>query len=156
MTEATSERNQQIFRTGFGTADLVSAVLVYIGVFQGLPARYWPVDVPAIAVILLFAAAGSGLLGQAPWAPRVAWIAAAFSLTLGLLLVTTLAITASYLSGIYGPVGRGGSLILGLAAALALPYLVVLPIAQLLWIGPFRAPTEVTAASTARSAPSGS
>src|SRR5262245_45949885 len=86
----------------------------------------------------LFAAAGVGLLGQASWAQKVAWVASAVSLTLGILLVATLALTASFLSGVYGPVGRGGALILGLAAALALPYLVVLPAAQLVWLGPFR------------------
>jgi hypothetical protein len=56
------------------------------------------------------------------------------SLVLGLLLVTTLALTASYLSGIYGAVGRGGAMILGLIAALALPYLVAIPLAQLGWL----------------------
>jgi hypothetical protein len=50
-----------------------------------------------------------------------------------------LALTASYLSGVYGPVGRGGAVILTLSAALALPYLVLLPVAQLVWLGP-RAP----------------
>jgi hypothetical protein len=48
--------------------------------------------------------------------------------------VATLALTASYLSGIYGPVGKGGALILVLVAALALPYLVVLPASQLVWL----------------------
>ena len=134
---------------GFGTADIVSAVLVYVGVFQGLPARYLPVDAAAAIVIALFAAGGAGLLGESSWAPRVAWIASAVSLALGLTLVATLAITASYLSGIYGPVGRGGALILGLTAALTLPYLVVLPAAQIIWLGPFRqakVPAPVAAA----------
>jgi hypothetical protein len=139
MAESASERNQRYSRVGFGSADVLTAALVFTGVFQGLPARYWPVDVPAGVIIALFAAAGMGLLGEAPWAPRVARVASVVSLTFGLLMVITLAITASYLSGIYGPVGRGGALILVLAAALALPYLVVLPAAQLLWLGQFRA-----------------
>jgi len=61
-------------------------------------------------------------------------LASTVSLVLGLLLITTLALTASYLSGIYGPVGRGGALILSLLAATALPYLVALPVAQLAWL----------------------
>jgi hypothetical protein len=138
MTDA-NERSGKRFRVGFGVADLVSAVLVYVGVFEGLPSRYGPVDAAAAVVIALFAGAGAGLLWQASWAPKVAWIASVVSLGLGLSLVATLALTASYLSGIYGPVGRGGALILGLTAALALPYLVVLPAGQLVWLGPWRA-----------------
>ena len=156
MNGLTSERGESIFRVGFGVADLLSAVIVYVAVFQGLPARYWPVDAAAAIVLGLFAAAGAGLFWQASWAPKVAWVASAISLALGLLLVATLALTAGFLSGIYGPVGRGGSLILGLAAALALPYLVVIPAAQLVWLGPFRATRTMAPEATAPQATSGS
>ena len=61
-------------------------------------------------------------------------MAAALALAFGVALVTTLALTASWLSGVYGPVGRSGALLLTLVAALALPYLVVLPAAELLWL----------------------
>ena len=57
------------------------------------------------------------------------------ALVLGLALVTALALSASYLGGIYGAIGRGGALILVLVAALAVPYLVAFPAAQLLWLG---------------------
>jgi hypothetical protein len=154
MGENTTEQSRRNLRTGFGAANLLSAALVYVGVFQGLPARWWAVDVPAVIVIALFAAAGAGLAGEAVWAPKVAWLASAVSLALGVLLVTTLGITASYLSGIYGPVGRGGSLILALAAALALPYLVALPAAQLVWLGPFRRVMAVTPAAATEAASS--
>jgi hypothetical protein len=119
----------------FGAVDIFSAILVYVGVFEGLPARYWPVDCAAALIIVLFAGAGGGLLADSPWAARAARATSMVSLVLGLSLVSTLALTASYLSGIYGPVGRGGALILALIAALALPYLVVLPLAQLIWLG---------------------
>ena len=56
------------------------------------------------------------------------------SLALGLALVTVLAVTASWLSGVYGPVGAGGAVVLVLVAALALPYLVVLPVVRLVWL----------------------
>jgi hypothetical protein len=133
-----NERNQRGARVFFGTTNLATAVLIYVGVFQGLPSRYLPVDAAAVVLALLFALAGSGLLGEASWGPAVAWIASLVSLTSGLLLVATLALTATFLSGVYGPVGRGGALILGLVAALALPYLVALPVTQMAWLGPFR------------------
>src|SRR4030095_14157346 len=130
MNGLTNERGERIFRVGFGVADLLSAGIVYVAVFQGLPARYWPVDGAAAIVLGLFAAGGGGLLWQASWAPKVPCVASAISLALGLLLVATLALTASFLSGIYGPVGRGGSLVLGLGAGLLLSFLVALPAPQ--------------------------
>jgi hypothetical protein len=122
----------------FGSIDLVAALVVALGVFAGLPSRWWVVDVPAVVVSGLFAAAGVGLWRRSPWGERVARVASMVALGFGLLLVAILAFTASYLSGIYGPVGRGGAVILVLVAALALAYLVALPAWQLLWLGPAR------------------
>jgi hypothetical protein len=150
MTEAVDTGQGRASAIGFGAANLVSATLVYVGVFEGLPARYWLVDGAAAVIMVLFAAAGAGLLGNRRWAPRVALLASTVSLVLGLLLITTLALTASYLSGIYGPVGRGGALILSLLAATALPYLVALPVAQLAWLRR-RRPAALLAAPRARS-----
>jgi hypothetical protein len=119
----------------FGSIDLVSALVVILGVFVGLPTRWWVVDVPAALIAALLGGAGIGLVGRFSWGERVARAASMTALALGLVLVTTLAVTASYLSGIYDAVGRGGAVILALVAALALPYLVALPAAQLLWLG---------------------
>jgi len=118
----------------FGSANLLTAVLVGLGVFGGLPARWAPVDVPAAALTALELAAAAGLLSGAAWAARVSRVACALALALGLLVVSVLAVTVSWLGGVYGPVGRGGAIILALVAALALPYLVALPVVQLLWL----------------------
>ena len=119
----------------FAALDVVAALLVVLGVFAGLPARWWPVDVGAALVAAALAACAAGLALEAPWARRLARIGLAAVLAIGLSLVAALALTASYLSGIYGPVGKGGSVILVLVAALVLPYLVGLPVAQLAWLG---------------------
>jgi len=148
MNGLASEQGQRLCRIGFGVADCVSALVVYLAVFQGLPSRYWLVDGGAVSILVLFAFAGGGLLSQAAWASKLARAASWVALVIGLLLVTTLALTASYLSGIYGPVGRGGSLILGLSAALAIPYLVLLPAAQLVWLGPRRVVAKRESVST--------
>ncbi len=118
----------------FGSADVVTALLVVIGVFLGLPSRWLPVDVVAIALTGLLVASGAGLLLNAPWAVRAARVTSAVALAIGLGVVTVLAITASWLSGVYGPVGRGGAVVLALVAALALPYLVVVPVVRLVWL----------------------
>ncbi len=122
-------------RLAFGFLDLVAACLVAIGVFRGLPARAGAIDGCAAVVILLLTVSGVGLMLGRAWAPRVARATSVIVLALGLALVATLAITASYLAGIYGPVGKGGAVILVLVAALGLPYLVALPATQLLWLG---------------------
>lgn len=111
--------------------DVLTAVLLVGGIWLALPARWWPVDVVGTLLALAFAASGVGLAIGAQWAVRVARATAAVSLVLGLALATTLALTAAYLSGLYGAVGSGGALLLTAVAALVLPYLVALPAAQL-------------------------
>lgn len=120
----------------FGAADVLAAGLVAVGVFAGLPARWWPVDVGAALLVAADVAAGVALLAGARWAPRLVRAACAVALALGLFVVTIAAVTASWLSGVYGPVGKGGALILALVAALVLPYAVALPLAQLVWLRP--------------------
>ena len=123
-------------RIFFGVIDLAAALLVAFGVFVALPARWWPVDAGAVVIALLLAAAGIALVTRQSWAARVVRVASLVVLGLGLLLIGLLAASVSYLSGVYGSAGRGGAIILVLLAALVLPYLVILPAAQLLWIGP--------------------
>jgi hypothetical protein len=120
----------------FGIADLLTAAVVGLGVFMALPSRWWPVDSAAAVVTALEVAAGVGLVAQARWGERAAQVASAVALALGLFLVSVLAVTASWLSGVYGPVGAGGAIILTLVAVLALPYMVVLPAVQLVWLRP--------------------
>jgi hypothetical protein len=123
-------------RIVLATADLLTAALVVFGVFVGLPTRWWPVDTAAIALVAIEVASGVGLFAGTRWAVRVARAAGALALAMGLFTVTVLALTATWLSGVYGPVGRGGALVLALVAILVFPYLVVLPVAQLLWLQP--------------------
>lgn len=118
----------------FGIANLLTAALLALGVFRGLPARWAIVDVPAATLAALEVASGVGLLRGAGWAVRVARATSALALALGLSLVTVLALTASWLGGVYGPIGAGGAVVLVLVAALALPYLVVAPLVQLVWL----------------------
>jgi hypothetical protein len=118
----------------FGALNLSSAALIGVGVFMGLPARYAPVDAASLVLIALLAGSGLGLLSRARWGAGMARLAAAASLVLGLLGVAMLGVSASYLMGIYGPVGRGGAVLLVLVAALVVPYLVALPAVELAWL----------------------
>jgi hypothetical protein len=134
MAEGKS-RPERRWELAFAAVDLLTAALVAASVFLGLPARWWPVDLGAGVVIAVLLGAGVGLAIGAPLGRPLAKIGSGVTLALGLALLTMLALTVSYLAGIYGPVGRGGALILLLIAALALPYLVALPAAQLAWLG---------------------
>jgi hypothetical protein len=118
----------------FGALNLLSAALVGVGVFGGLPERYAPVDGGAVLLMAMLAGAGLGLLMRTRWCIAVATVAAAVTLALGLVMVCALALSASFLAGIYGPVGRGGMILFLLVLALVIPYLVVLPGAQLVWL----------------------
>jgi hypothetical protein len=118
----------------FAFVSLSTAALLFVGVFVGLPARWWPVDAGTVLLVVLELAAGLGLITGARWGVLVARIAGATALFLGLVAVTLLAVTASWLGGVYGPVGKGGAVVLGLVAALVLPYCVLLPAVQLWWL----------------------
>lgn len=114
-----------------GASNLLLALLLLGGIWVALPARWAPVDVGGTVLALLFAASGIGLFMGRTWGRKCALIVGAIGLATGLVLVTALAFTASYLSGLYGPVGGGGALLLLVMALLLLPYLVVFPAAQL-------------------------
>lgn len=112
-----------------------SAAVLLGGVFGGLPARWMPVDVTAIAASLACITSGTLWIIDSRHAERVARIVSIALLALGVVLVCVLAVTASYLSGIYGPVGKGGAMLLLFIAALVVPYGIALPAAQLLYLG---------------------
>ena len=114
-----------------GGADLLAGALVLGGVWVALPARWWPVDVVGTLLGAAFVVTGVGLLVGAPWSERAGVLVGRVALAVGLALVTLLAVTASHLAGLYGPVGRGGALILAVVGLLVVPYLVLLPVAQL-------------------------
>ena len=110
---------------------LAVALLLVIGIWLGLPARYALVDVLGTGVAALYAIAAAGLLSGAKWGRSLAGVASYVALTLGAVTVTLLAMSAAHLAGLYGPVGSGGALLLGTVALLVLPYLVALPAVQL-------------------------
>ena len=122
-------------RIGFGNVNLLVAALVGRGVFRGLPTRWWVVDNGALVVIVMMAASGLALLANHHLAERITRVAAFVVLGIGLALFATLAMTASWLYGVYGPVGKGGAMIFVLVALMVLPYLVIFPAVLLGWIG---------------------
>jgi hypothetical protein len=136
------ESKDRRVRIGFGIANVAVALFVLGGVFRLLPTRWWLVDGGAIIIALLLGGSGVSLLRSAPVAERLTRIAAAIVLVLGLALFSAIALTASWISGVYSQVGTSGAVIFGLVAALVLPYLVVFPAVELAWIGPRPRPAK--------------
>jgi hypothetical protein len=123
-------------RVGFGIANVVVGAVIAICIWRLLPTRWWVVDGGAAIVSLLLLASGVALLRRSPLAERITRLAAFVVLALGLSVFAALVLTASWIHGVYGPVGKGGAIIFALVALMVLPYVVVLPIVELLWIGP--------------------
>jgi hypothetical protein len=141
----------------FATYLVLLALTIVLGVFWGLPVRWWIVDVPAGCIIAASLASACGIGLSLPWGERVARRTAQFALVSGLALLCALASSISALRAVYGPLGQGGLLVLALVALLALPYLVVMPALLLLWLGPAvrarRAPLGSTRGSTLAAPP---
>jgi len=110
---------------------LIVAMLLTVGIWLGLPARYALVDVLGTGVAVLYTIAAAGLLSGARWGRSLAGVVSYVALALGAITVTLLAMSAAHLAGLYGPVGSGGALLLGTVALLVLPYLIALPAVQL-------------------------
>jgi hypothetical protein len=110
------------------------AGLVLWAAFGGLSARDVFVDVPAVLLAAMLVASSAGLLRNAPWALRMLRACASIELLIGLVAIAALALSASYLAGTHGDLGRSGALTMTLVLALMLPYLVLYPVLQLIWV----------------------
>jgi hypothetical protein len=108
--------------------------LVLVALLAALPTHYWLVDVVLVTLSGLGLASAVGVWNRTAWGLRVLRAAALGMLFAGLASISALALGVSYLSGVYGELARtalgfwiGGSLLL-------LPYLVIYPLLQLLWL----------------------
>jgi len=106
-------------------------LLLLGGIWIALPARWWPVDTVGSALAAAFTLGSLGLLLRKRWGRLLSLIACWLTLLGGMAAVTALCFTAAHLSGLYGPVGAGGALLMVSVAALLLPYLIALPVLQL-------------------------
>lgn len=110
------------------------AGLVLWAAFSGLTARDLWVDLPAVLLAAMLLSSSAGLLRNAPWALRMLRACASIELLIGVVAIAALALSASYLVGTHGDLGRSGALTMTLVLALMLPYLVLYPVLQLIWV----------------------
>lgn len=120
-------------RLGFALGNLVPALVLGLGCYA-LPLRWWGMDVPITLVVLGLCASSGVALWKPALAHRVLRIAAVALLLVGMALVAAFALCIAFLSGIHGPFGAFGSLLMGLVILLLLPYALVYPALQLWWL----------------------
>lgn len=132
-----------------GALNVGTALLLLGCIWKALPVRWAPVDVLGTLLALLFLASGVMLWRGQKGSRKVGLWSAGIILLSGAVLGTALMVTAGTLAGLYGPVGGGGSLILGAAFFMMVPYFIVFPASQLYFLldGPARLGSTETSAS---------
>ena len=122
-------------RVGFGVGNLVTAVLLAVGV-QMMPLRHLAIDALLVVAAAVTAVSGVALLANVSWAARVQRIAALALLAFGLVAVALAVLTLVFLAGVHGRWLEAGIPITYAALALIVPYAVIYPIVQLLFAPP--------------------
>jgi hypothetical protein len=121
------------FVIGFALGNLVPAIAFGLaGV--ALPVRYVFADVLLSLVIVTVVGSSCLALFRPDRGLPALRVGALTLLGLGLLLIALAGLSVAYLRGIQGDYGRGGVLIMTIVLLLALPYLVVYPVLELLLI----------------------
>ncbi len=121
-------------RVTFGVLNALSALVLLVGVFGVVEPRFWALDVPAAIIALVELVSAVGLLARLPWALRALTVSAWVSFVLGLTIVSLILITIVFLRGIHGDYGLAALAVSGLIIALLVPYTVLLPALELLWL----------------------
>ncbi len=117
------------FALGNGTIALV----IVLAVLVGWPVRSWILDLPSLALAGLMLVSAVGLVRASSWRLQALRVAAGAGMFVGLVAALALAIAASYLIIAQGPRLYDGRTLV-LITALVLPYMLLYPGAQLLWV----------------------
>ena len=123
-----------MMRVTFGVLNALCALVLSVGLFGVIQPRFWALDVPLSIIALLQLVSAVGLLAKLPWALRALSVAAWVSFVLGLVIVFLIVLTMLFLRGIHGDYGVAALAVSGLIVALLVPYVVVLPALELLWL----------------------
>jgi hypothetical protein len=118
----------------FGVLNAVAAVVLLVGAFLVVTPRFWALDLPLTAIALLELVSAVGLLFGLPWALRALLVSAWVSFVLGLIVVSLIVLSMAFLRGIHGDLGLAALAVSGLIVALLVPYVLVLPALELLWL----------------------
>jgi hypothetical protein len=117
----------------FAIGNAVLALIVLLALFRDLGARSSIAIVPSLLVAALLLASSFGLLRRTPWSLLALRASAWVGLAIGACALAALAISAFQVSP-HDDIGESSALAPLLMLALLLPYLILYPSAQLLWL----------------------
>ena len=118
----------------FAVLNALVAVMLLIGVFGLIQPRFWVLDVPAGLLSAVELVSAVALFARLPWALRALSVAAWVTFSIGLLLVGLIVLTMVFLRSVHGEDGFVATAVSGLVVALLVPYTLLLPTVQLLWL----------------------
>ncbi len=103
----------------------------YAIVLSMFPTRHAEHAVLLWSVVGALGLAGAGMLWRSRWGWRAAVVGCALLLLVVVVLLVLILLSASFLAGVYGAMGRGAATIAVLAGALVIQFLGLLPAFQL-------------------------
>ena len=121
-------------RVAFGVFDALTALVLLVGLYVLIEPRFWALDVPLTAIALLKLVSAGALLARLPWALGALSVSAWVSFVLGLLVLSLIVLSMTFFRSIHGDYGVAALAVSGLIVALLVPYILVLPALELLWL----------------------
>ena len=118
----------------FAVLNALVAVILIVGVFGLIQPRFWALDVPAGLLSAVELVSAVALFARLPWALRALLLSAWVTFAIGLLLVGLIVLTMVFLRSVHGEDGFVATAVSGLVVALLVPYTLLLPTVQLLWL----------------------
>ena len=118
----------------FAVLNALVAVILVVGVFGLIQPRFWALDVPAGLLSAVELVSAVALFARLPWALRALLVSAWVTFAIGLLLVGLIVLTMVFLRSVHGEDGFVATAVSGLVVALLVPYTLLLPAVQLLWL----------------------
>jgi hypothetical protein len=122
-------------RVIFGVLNTLVALILLVGIDLIQP-RLWAVDLPIALLALAELVSAAALFARLPWALRALSVTAWITFGGGLILVALIVLTMVFLRSVHGEDGMVATAVSGLVVALIVPYTLLLPAVQLLWLKP--------------------
>lgn len=119
---------------GFALGNLLIALGVLVAIFVVRSERLWLLDLSSIGLSLLLLLSAFGLARATPWRLWVLRLVAGTGMAIGLALALAVAGAALYVGHMHATRVSSDTSTFTLVSALALPYLLLYPGAQLLWV----------------------
>ena len=114
----------------YAAFDLALAA-AYAVLLSQFPTRHTEHAVLLWSMVGAVTLAGAGMLWRSRWGWRIAMAGCALLLLVAVVLLVLILLSAAFLAGVYGAMGRGAATIAVLAGALVIEFLALLPAFQL-------------------------